>query len=93
MTETQEIPPVWNSPGPVDEAAAPRLRMPAEWERHEATWIGWPQNVSDWPGKFAPIPWVYAEIARKIIPGETLRILVNSAREEARAKRALRRAG
>lgn len=65
--------------------------MPAEWERHEATWIAWPSNTSDWPGKFAPIPWVYAEIARKIVPGETLRILVNSARDEARARRVLKR--
>lgn len=70
----------------------PCLWMPAEWERHEATWIAWPSNTSDWPGKFAPIPWVYAEIARKIVPGETLRILVNSARDEARARRVLKRA-
>ena len=31
-------------------------RMPAEWEPHEATWIAWPHNRDDWPGKFAPIP-------------------------------------
>ncbi len=37
-------------------------RMPAEWEPHAATWIAWPHNRDDWPGKFAPIPWVYAEI-------------------------------
>lgn len=68
------------------------LLMPAEWEPHEATWIAWPSNTSDWPGKFAPIPWVYAEIARKVVPGETLRILVNSPRDEARARRVLERA-
>lgn len=67
--------------------------MPAEWERHEATWIAWPRNTSDWPGKFAPIPWVYSEIARKITPGEILRILVNTEADEARARRVLRRAG
>lgn len=67
--------------------------MPAEWGRHEGTWVAWPRNTSDWPGKFAPIPWVYAEIARKIVPGEILRILVNTARDEARAKRVLDRAG
>lgn len=69
------------------------LLMPAEWEPHEATWLAWPHNVSDWPGKFAPIPWVYAEIARKILPGERLRILVNSAAHEARAKSVLKDAG
>jgi agmatine/peptidylarginine deiminase len=45
-------------------------RLPAEWERHEATWIGWQHNLTAWPGKFAPIPWVYSEIVRRIIPGE-----------------------
>ena len=38
--------------------------MPAEWEPHEATWLAWPHEKSDWPGKFAPIPWVYGEIVR-----------------------------
>ncbi|MGH9354929.1 MAG: agmatine deiminase family protein [Terriglobia bacterium] len=69
------------------------LLMPAEWEPHEATWIAWPHNAADWPGKFAPICWVYADIARRIVPGELLRVLVNSARCEARAKSILKRAG
>jgi agmatine deiminase len=67
--------------------------LPAEWEPHEATWIGWPHNRSDWPGKFAPIPWVYAEIARAIAAGETVRALVESPGHEAAAQRALSRAG
>jgi agmatine deiminase len=67
--------------------------MPAEWRRHEATWIVWPHRLSDWPGRFAPIPWAYAEIVRKICDGERVRILVASARAEARARRALARVG
>jgi agmatine deiminase len=50
-------------------------RMPAEWERHEATWIGWPHNKTDWPGKFAPIPWVFGEMVRKISQGEIVRVI------------------
>ena len=73
--------------------AARGLRMPAEWERHEATWIGWPHNLSDWPGRFAPIPWVYSEIVKKVSPGETVRILVGSRAHEARARQVLRRVG
>ena len=69
------------------------FRLPAEWEAHEATWIGWPHNRSDWPGKLAPIHWVYGEIARKLAPGELLRILVNSRTQEARARRLLTRVG
>ncbi len=38
--------------------------MPAEWEPMAATWLAWPHNRTDWPGKFEPIPWVYAEIVR-----------------------------
>jgi agmatine deiminase len=65
--------------------------MPAEWEPHEATWIAWPHNASDWPGRFGPIPWVHAEVARKLAPGERVRILVNDATHEARARRILAR--
>jgi agmatine deiminase len=73
--------------------AAPGFRLPAEWEPHEATWLGWPHNLSDWPGKFAPIPWVYGEIIRKIACGEMVRVLVNSQAHEARARRTLTRVG
>ena len=67
--------------------------MPAEWERHHATWIGWPHNKSDWPGRFGPIPWVYTEIVRKLAPAEIVRILVNSSAHEGTARRALTSAG
>src|SRR6266581_3599153 len=67
--------------------------MPAEWERHHATWIGWPHNKSDWPGRFGPIPWAYAEIVRKLTPAEVVRILVNSPVHERAARRALTSAG
>jgi len=69
------------------------FRMPAEWEPHEATWLAWPHRLSDWPGKFAAIPWVYAEIVRNIAPGEIVRLIVTSARHEAEARRMLGRAG
>ncbi len=58
-------------------------RLPAEWETHEATWLGWPHNKRDWPGKFEPIPWVYAEIVKRISHGEKARIVVES-KEHAR---------
>jgi agmatine deiminase len=59
-------------------AAAPHIpmrRMPAEWEQHEATWIAWPHHEPDWPGKLAPIPWVYAEIVRALSGYERVEIL------------------
>jgi agmatine deiminase len=67
--------------------------MPAEWEPHEATWIAWPHNRTDWPGKFAPIPWVYGEVVRQISRGEIVRILVNSKAHEDKARRILKGIG
>jgi agmatine deiminase len=78
---------------PTAAPAASGFRHPAEWEPHAATWIGWPANRTDWPGKFAPIPWVYGEIVRKLVPGEVVRILVNSKDHEAFARRVLKRVG
>ena len=48
---------------------------PAEWERHEATWLAWPHHEPDWPGKLGPIPWVYAEIVRALHRYERVEIL------------------
>ncbi len=67
--------------------------MPAEWEPHRATWIAWPHCRDDWPGKFAPIPWVYTEIVRHLHQSERVRILVNDAAARRQAEGKLRRAG
>ena len=69
------------------------FRMPAEWEPHEATWIAWPHNRADWPGRFAPIPWVYGEIVRKLSRVERVRILAPDPDRQAQAERVLRRVG
>ncbi|MYC82987.1 MAG: agmatine deiminase family protein [Acidobacteria bacterium] len=68
-------------------------RMPAEWEPHEATWIAWPHYRADWPGKFAPIPWVFGEVVRHLHRHERVRILVENGRLEHRARRLLSQAG
>ena len=70
-------------------SGAGRLRMPAEWEPHRATWIAWPHHEPDWPGKLGPIPWVYAEIARVIADHEPVEILCQSDDVRASAKDAL----
>jgi agmatine deiminase len=71
----------------------PKLRMPAEWEPHEATWIAWPHNESDWPGKFACIPHIYAEIVRHLARTEKIHIVVNDAATEKRARKVLKECG
>jgi agmatine deiminase len=81
---------------PVSTATTPRdlsYRMPAEREPHEATWLAWPHNPEDWPGKFQPIPWVYAEIVRLLAAHERVHLLVEDAKAERRAESILERAG
>lgn len=68
-------------------------RMPAEWDAHTSTWIAWPHNAEDWPGKFQPIPWVYSEIVKNLSQVEDVNILVNDERAEKTATRILTRAG
>jgi agmatine deiminase len=68
-------------------------RMPAEWDRHDATWLAWPHNPEDWPGKFQTIPWLYAEIVRILSAHERVHILVDDAKSQQRAASILDRAG
>ena len=70
-----------------------RYRMPAEWEPHDATWIAWPHEKTDWPGKFMPIPWVYAGIVKHLARVERVRILVDDAEAEQSVGRILRKSG
>jgi Porphyromonas-type peptidyl-arginine deiminase/GHMP kinases C terminal len=69
-----------------------KFRMPAEWEPHEATWLAWPHHHGDWPGKFEPIPWVYAEIICNLARHERVELIVNHAVAERRVRKLLDRA-
>ena len=70
----------------------PDFRMPAEWEPHASTWLAWPHYRGDWPGKFEPIPWVYAEIIRHLGRYERVDLIVNSATSEKHARTVLNKA-
>jgi agmatine deiminase len=78
-----------NSSSPSDLA----YRMPAEWEPHQATWLGWPHELTDWPGKFATISWAFAEIVRLLSEVERVFLLVESRAAEARVRSILKKAG
>ena len=67
--------------------------MPAEWETHEATWLAWPHNEEDWPGRFEPIAWVYGEIVRKLSQVERVRILLQNDDTEFAARKVLEKCG
>jgi agmatine deiminase len=82
------MPPVKKSSTP----AALGYRMPAEWEPQRATWLAWPHNRTDWPGKFAPIPYVYAEIVRHLARAARVELIVNDAKAESAARELLAKA-
>ena len=67
--------------------------MPAEWEHHAATWLAWPHNTGDWPGKFEVIPWVYGEMIKKISAGEPIRLVVRHDQDKQMARHVCRLAG
>jgi agmatine deiminase len=69
------------------------FRMPAEWEPHAATWLGWPHELTDWPSKFAPIPWAFAEIVRCLSQVERVYLLVQDAAAEKRVRGILNKSG
>jgi agmatine deiminase len=73
-------------PGIRETPAALGFAMPADWAPHEATWLGWPHNRQEWKGKTAPVRWVFAEMVRKIAPGEAVHIIVEDGAREKRAR-------
>jgi len=77
----------------IDTPRKNNFRMPAEWDRHEATWLAWPHNAQDWPGKFQAIPWIYAEIMRLLTRQEMVHLIVQHEQEEEKVLSVLDRAG
>jgi len=82
-----------NAKSPIETPHALGFRMPAEWEPHEATWLGWPHELTDWPGKFAPIPWAFAEIVRHLSQVERVYLLVENRESESRVRTILKKSG
>jgi agmatine deiminase len=68
-------------------------RMPAEWAPHEATWLAWPHEESDWPGKFEAIPWLYAEIVRHLARVERVNVMVVGQGHEHEVRGILKKCG
>ncbi|HMD79090.1 MAG TPA: agmatine deiminase family protein [Nitrososphaerales archaeon] len=62
-------------------------RMPAEWEKHEATWISWPKNPETFPPEVLPqVEETYVQIVNSLTPEEEVWILVDDERMERRVK-------
>ena len=61
-----------------------QYRMPAEWEKQKSTWIAWPHNERDWPGKFHKIPMVFSKIVAELSKVQLVNILVKSKSDKKR---------
>ena len=67
--------------------------MPAEWEKHDATWISWPKDPGTFPGSLlSRVEATYAEMVAALSQGEEVRVLVDDAQAESRARSFLTRA-
>jgi agmatine deiminase len=69
-----------------DTPASLGYRWPAEWEPHTATWLAWPHKPETWPGKFAPIPAVWATLVRTLAEFEPVHILAGGPAVMAQAR-------
>lgn len=61
--------------------------FPAEFARHDATWLSWPHKEASWPGKIETIYPIYARFIKAVAEGE--RVCINVA-DEAMKQKALR---
>jgi len=69
-----------------------QYRLPAEWEKHEATWLAWPHNEATWPGLLDQVQETYLEIIRALIPGERVYLLANDCESATQIGERVRRA-
>ena len=67
--------------------------MPAEWEPHRGTWLSWPHKEASWPGKFTPVPAVFARMIGELVAHEEVHINVGGADMESDVRDVLARAG
>ncbi|OGQ04247.1 MAG: agmatine deiminase [Deltaproteobacteria bacterium RIFCSPLOWO2_01_44_7] len=51
--------------------------MPAEWEKHEGTWLTWPKDPITWPDRVPQVEEIYLEMIYWISQGEKVFLLVD----------------
>jgi agmatine deiminase len=56
--------------------------MPAEWRRHQATWLAWPKDPLTWPDRVPLVEDIFLQIMATLTPHETVNLLVDNADAE-----------
>lgn len=75
-------------PSPLPPAAL-GYSMPAEWEPHRGTWLSWPHKEASWPGKFGPVPGIFARMVQHLADREEVHINVAGPAMEQEVRRLL----
>ncbi|HKT59993.1 MAG TPA: agmatine deiminase family protein [Gemmatimonadales bacterium] len=78
---------------PTPSPAALGYRMPPEWAPHRGTWLSWPHKEASWPGKFGPVPDIFAALVRSLADREEVHINVAGPAMEASVRSLLTDAG
>jgi len=66
--------------------------MPAEWEKHQATWLSWPKDPNTFPPDILPsVESTFAEMVGALEEGEEVWVLVDDAKTESRVASLLKR--
>jgi agmatine deiminase len=67
----------------------PSRRLPAEWEKHEATLLSFPYEGRDWPGKYAAVIWAFVEIIKKVAAHEPVLLIVKTGDQQVKVTQML----
>ena len=69
-------------------------RMPAEWEKHDATWLSWPKDPGTFPSDVLPkVEAAYVAMVRALSEHEEVKVMVNDAKAQARVSSMIRGEG
>lgn len=60
--------------------------MPAEWQRHTATWLSWPKDPLTWPNRVPQVEAIFLEMIAALVPHEVVNLLVDDVETEARVR-------
>lgn len=66
------------------------FRFPAEWHRHDSTWLSYPHNENSWPGKIDSIFPSYNRFIAELSKGERVNINIEDEASRERVEEELR---
>lgn len=67
--------------------------MPAEWAKHEATWLAWPHDITTFPDRIPQAEKIFTEIIYHLHSGERIELFVTDKNMQARAQALLKARG